>query len=75
MLANFWYAKLPMVRDLEASVRFYEQVLELPRVPRPAFDFPGAWFALGNQELHLIADPDLSPASRRHLLLPQSSSA
>src|SRR5436305_650336 len=54
------------VRDLEASIHFYGTTLELPRLPRPAFNFPGAWFALGNQELHLIADPDLSPASRRH---------
>lgn len=54
------------VRDLEVSIRFYEEILGLPRIPRPAFDFPGAWFALGAQELHLIADPDLTPAKRRH---------
>lgn len=54
------------VRDLEASMHFYEHILELPRLPRPAFDFPGAWYALGNQELHLIYDPDLNPAERRH---------
>ncbi len=45
------------VRDLDASVRFYCDVLGLPRLPRPAFGFDGAWFALGRQELHLIADP------------------
>jgi catechol 2,3-dioxygenase-like lactoylglutathione lyase family enzyme len=44
------------VRDLEESVRFYGETLGLPRIPRPAFSFPGAWFALGDQELHLIAD-------------------
>jgi catechol 2,3-dioxygenase-like lactoylglutathione lyase family enzyme len=54
------------VRDLEASIRFYGEVLELPRLPRPAFDFPGAWFAFGNQELHLIYDETLLPAARRH---------
>lgn len=54
------------VRDLDASIHFYENILELPRLPRPAFNFPGAWFALGSQELHLIADPDLNHASRRH---------
>src|SRR5690349_21622694 len=54
------------VRDLEASIRFYGEILELPRLPRPAFNFPGAWFALGSQELHLIDDPDLPPNSRRH---------
>ncbi len=43
------------VRDLAASVRFYGEVLGLPRIERPAFGFPGAWFALGKQELHLVA--------------------
>ena len=42
------------------------EILGLPQLPRPAFSFPGAWFALGKQELHLIADPDLDPAKRRH---------
>lgn len=44
------------VRDLEESRRFYGEVLKLQPLPRPAFDFPGAWFRLGaSQELHLIA--------------------
>jgi catechol 2,3-dioxygenase-like lactoylglutathione lyase family enzyme len=54
------------VRDLDASLRLYGDVLGLARIPRPAFDFPGAWFALGRQELHLIADPELDAARRRH---------
>ncbi len=45
------------VRDVELSKAFYGQVLRLPPLPRPAFDFPGAWFRLGTQqELHLIGD-------------------
>jgi len=45
------------VADVERSCRFYEQVLRLEPLPRPAFDFPGAWFRLGEtQELHLIGD-------------------
>jgi catechol 2,3-dioxygenase-like lactoylglutathione lyase family enzyme len=51
------------VADLEASVKFYRDILGLRPRPRPAFDFPGAWFALGGQELHLVADP-ATPASR-----------
>jgi len=54
------------VRDLDVSIRFYGEVLGLRQISRPAFNFPGAWFALGSQELHLIADPELDPARRRH---------
>lgn len=43
------------VHDLEHSVRFYREVLCLPPIDRPAFNFPGAWFGIGKrQELHLI---------------------
>ena len=43
------------VADVERSCAFYRDVLRLEMLPRPAFDFPGAWFRLGaNQELHLI---------------------
>jgi lactoylglutathione lyase len=45
------------VADVEASIRFYRTALQLEPLPRPAFDFPGAWFRLGkSQELHLIGD-------------------
>jgi catechol 2,3-dioxygenase-like lactoylglutathione lyase family enzyme len=44
------------VTDVEKSVRFYHEVLELELLPRPAFNFDGAWLRLGtDQELHLIA--------------------
>ena len=48
------------VQDVERSVAFYRDVLQLPQIDRPAFNFPGAWFQLGDatgedrQELHLI---------------------
>lgn len=43
------------VADVERSSAFYRDVLRLEMLPRPAFDFPGAWFRLGAaQELHLI---------------------
>jgi lactoylglutathione lyase len=46
------------VEDVEKSCEFYRDVLQLPQIPRPAFDFPGAWFALGDegQQLHLIGE-------------------
>ena len=43
-------------RDLEAAVHFYGDILQLPRLEPPASDFPIAWFALGNQQLHLMQD-------------------
>ena len=43
------------VADVARSCAFYRDVLRLEMLPRPAFDFPGAWFRLGTgQELHLI---------------------
>jgi len=46
-----------VVADVERSCSFYSRVLKLTSLPRPAFDFPGAWFRLGvNQELHLIGE-------------------
>ncbi len=43
------------VKDVEKSVAFYERKLGLQIIPRPAFNFPGAWFQLGPaQQLHLI---------------------
>ena len=55
------------VRDLEASVHFYGEVLGLPSMARPAFDFAGAWFALGTQELHLIEDTQNQDKERHSL--------
>ena len=42
------------VTDLESARRFYGHVLGLRELQRPAFDFPGAWYDLGNGQLHLI---------------------
>ena len=43
------------VADVERSCHFYQQIMQLEPIPRPAFSFPGAWFRLGDdQELHLI---------------------
>ncbi len=42
------------VTDLERAKRFYENVLGLRELDRPAFDFPGAWYQLGDRQLHLI---------------------
>ncbi|MDA0347010.1 MAG: VOC family protein [Verrucomicrobia bacterium] len=43
------------VADVERSVAFYRDVLQLKEIGRPNFNFAGAWFQIGpDQELHLI---------------------
>ena len=42
--------------DLQRSRAFYREVLGLAEIPRPPFPFPGAWFQLGDRELHLIGE-------------------
>ena len=54
------------VRDLAASEHFYGNILGLKKLPRPNFDFPGAWYAFGNQDLHLIYDNNLSSTDRHN---------
>ncbi len=49
-----------VVNDLEASRRFYIDLLGLNEVDRPAFDFDGAWFRVGDSLVHLILANDLS---------------
>lgn len=54
------------VADLDESRRFYSSVLSLDEMPRPDFDFPGAWFRLGqSQELHLIGGREADVSSQR----------
>lgn len=60
------------VTDVKRSSDFYRTVLKLEPLPRPNFDFPGAWFGLGNQELHLIAEaggPFFASHNRNHFAL------
>jgi lactoylglutathione lyase len=48
------------VLDVNRSCKFYNEILGLRPMQRPAFDFPGAWFQLGNNiELHLIGGQPL----------------
>jgi glyoxylase I family protein len=42
------------VTDLDRAKNFYGGVLGLEELERPPFDFPGAWYALGDRQLHLI---------------------
>jgi catechol 2,3-dioxygenase-like lactoylglutathione lyase family enzyme len=44
------------IQDLDASRQFFGGVLGLPEVERPNFNFAGAWYALGDRQLHLIVE-------------------
>ena len=46
-----------VVRDIEACRRFYAGVLGLEEIERPPFPFEGAWYRVGQAEIHLIVPP------------------
>jgi glyoxylase I family protein len=46
-----------VVTDLAAATAFYGGLLGLRELARPPFDFDGAWYALGDRQLHLIVHP------------------
>jgi glyoxylase I family protein len=48
------------VTDLQKAKHFYGTMLGFKELNRPNFEFPGAWYQIGNQQLHLIALPDSS---------------
>jgi catechol 2,3-dioxygenase-like lactoylglutathione lyase family enzyme len=52
--------------DLEASVRFYEDLLGAQRIETPNFGIPVQWLALGRTQLHLF-ERELKPTSHHHL--------
>ena len=48
-----------IVADLERSRRFYGGALGFDEVPRPAnFRFAGAWFQVGDDQLHLLVESE-----------------
>jgi glyoxylase I family protein len=47
-----------LVADTAQSLRFYRDVLGLQLIERPDLGFPGAWLALGSQQLHLMELPN-----------------
>ena len=53
--------------DLERASAFYEKFLGLQPIPRPDYDFAGAWYRCGDLELHLIVAEEHPRPSRRHI--------
>lgn len=51
-----------IVSNLDRSIAFYSGVLGLSRVDR-ALNYPGAWYQIGDFQIHLIENVDLTPSS------------
>lgn len=55
-------------RDLDESIRFYEDFFGMEEVPSPNFSSPVRWLRVGGLQLHLFLDEGPAPA-RHHLAL------
>lgn len=66
-----------VVKDLDASQRFYVDALGMELIDRPGFSFAGRWFQAGETQIHLILEHnesgpaghsrgDVQPSSRHH---------
>ena len=51
-----------LVTDLKKSEHFYGTILGLPKAERN-LNFPGAWYQIGNFQIHLIAVSTMIPDS------------
>jgi catechol 2,3-dioxygenase-like lactoylglutathione lyase family enzyme len=48
-----------LVSDLEKAEHFYSNVLGLSKIDR-TLKYPGAWYQIGDYQIHLIVHPNLS---------------
>ncbi len=56
-----------LVKDIERSRHFYGTILGLEEIPRPqSFTFPGAWYSIGSQQLHLIGEAEAGRTKQVH---------
>ena len=61
-LTHYLHAAL-LIADLKRAEHFYGTVLGLPKVNRE-LKFPGAWYQLGEFQIHLIVDATVSTTPR-----------
>jgi glyoxylase I family protein len=54
-----------IVANLDISLVFYCNILGLQQVDRPDLGFPGAWFQLGSQQIHLLELENPDPITGR----------
>jgi catechol 2,3-dioxygenase-like lactoylglutathione lyase family enzyme len=59
-----------VVKNLEACMRFYGEILGLKDAERPAFNFPGHWYQVDRDtQLHLMVYEEVIPNTMRHVAL------
>ena len=54
-----------VVSDTETSLKFYCNVLGMEQLERPELPFPGAWLAVGEQQIHLPELENQDPTTGR----------
>ena len=57
-----------VARELDESVRFYEEVFAAERIATPNFGFPVLWLRVGKMQLHLFERPDPAPTHHHFAL-------
>jgi catechol 2,3-dioxygenase-like lactoylglutathione lyase family enzyme len=60
------HVSIPTV-DVEESLRFYQSVFGMERIPAPNFGAPVRWLRLGDLQLHLFHVDDQPDRSYQHL--------
>lgn len=54
-----------IIADRRVAREFYQGVLDLEVVNRPALGFPGLWLSIGEQQIHLLELPNPDPVTGR----------
>ena len=52
---SFSHCAVRIGDDVDKSKAFYEKVLGFKPLPRPNFPFGGAWYGVGDNQVHLIS--------------------
>ena len=60
------HVSIPAV-DIDESLRFYQEVFGVERIPAPNFGFPVAWVRLGDLQLHLFQMGEQPGRTYQHL--------
>lgn len=62
-----------VTKQPEASTRFYRDVLGFAEIPRPDFDFRGAWLYNYGIQIHIIENHPLAPADPERKIDPRGN--